>query len=72
MEDARTLYDLVKVKHSNIIVIGRSLGSGIAVHLASERAVQRLILVTPFDSAEELASRQFAYFPVRWLLQDKF
>ena len=72
MEDARALYDLVKAKHSNIILIGRSLGSGVAVHLASERSVQRLILVTPFDSAEELASRQFTYFPVHWLLQDKF
>jgi fermentation-respiration switch protein FrsA (DUF1100 family) len=32
----------------------------------------RLVLVTPYDSIEEIAAQQFPYFPVRWLLTDKF
>jgi hypothetical protein len=34
--------------------------------------VDRLVLVTPYDSLQELAAAQFPYFPVRWLLLDKF
>ena len=70
--DALALFDRIRIEHQNILVVGRSLGSGVAVHLASLRPVARLVLVTPYDSMQELAARQFAYFPVRWLLLDKF
>ena len=70
--DSLALYDKVRPEHPNIIVVGRSLGSGVAVHLASLRPVARLVLVTPYDSLQELAARQFPYFPVRWLLLDKY
>lgn len=70
--DALALFDRVSTEHPNVEVIGRSLGSGVAVHLASMRPVARLILVTPYDSLVELAAKQFPYFPIRWLLLDKF
>ena len=70
--DALTLFDEVHAKHPEVEVVGRSLGSGIAVYLASLRPVKRLVLVTPFDSLQELAARQFPYVPVRWLLLDKY
>lgn len=70
--DALALFDKVRLDHADIAVVGRSLGSGVAVRLASERPANRLVLVTPYDSIEEIAARQFAYFPVRWLLTDKF
>lgn len=70
--DALALYDKLRSEHQNIMVIGRSLGSGVAVYLASQRPVARLVLVTPYDSLQNLASRQFPYLPVRWLLLDKF
>jgi pimeloyl-ACP methyl ester carboxylesterase len=72
MGDARALFDHVQALHPDVIVVGRSLGSGVAVRLASERPVARLVLVTPFDSLQALAQAQFRLFPVRWLLQDKF
>jgi uncharacterized protein len=71
-EDALLLYDRVRAEHPNIIVMGRSLGTGVAVRLASERPAQRLVLVTPYDSIEAIAAGQFPIFPVRWLLRDKF
>jgi uncharacterized protein len=71
-EDAIALFDKVHADHANVLVIGRSLGSGVAVYLASQRPVARLVLVTPFNSILELAAQQFQYFPVRWLLLDKF
>lgn len=70
--DAIALFDKIHPVHPNIIVIGRSLGSGVAIHLTSLRAVQRLALVTPYNSILELAQRQFPYLPVRWILHDKF
>ena len=70
--DALALFDKVYTDHQNIVVVGRSLGSGVAVHLASLRPVARLVLVTPYDSLQELAAQQFPYFPVRWMLLDKF
>jgi pimeloyl-ACP methyl ester carboxylesterase len=71
-KDALTLFDQVHAKHPDVDVVGRSLGSGIAVYVASRRPVARLVLVTPYDSIQELAARQFPYVPVRWLLLDKF
>jgi hypothetical protein len=70
--EAMALYEQVRKQHQNIIVIGRSLGSGVAVHLASLRPVARLVLVTPYDSLQEIAAHHYPYFPIRWLLRDKF
>jgi uncharacterized protein len=70
--DALALFDEAHIKHADIEIVGRSLGSGIAVYVASQRPVKRLALVTPFDSLQEVAAWQFPYIPVRWLLRDKF
>ena len=70
--DALALFDQARRDHPEITVIGRSLGSGIAVRLATERPASKLILVTPYDSLGAVAANQFRYFPVRWLLTDNF
>ena len=70
--DAAGLFDEVHARHPDVIVIGRSLGSGVAARLASLRPVAKLVLVTPYDSIVGIAQRQFPIFPVRWLLIDKY
>jgi pimeloyl-ACP methyl ester carboxylesterase len=70
--DALALFDRVHAEHKNIVVIGRSLGSGVAIHVASLRPVKRLVLVTPYDSLGDVAAHNYPYLPVRWLLRDKF
>lgn len=70
--DAVAVYDHVHAKFPNVSVVGRSLGSGVAVYLASVRKVDRLILITPYDSIENVAKKHFAIFPVGMLLKDKF
>jgi uncharacterized protein len=72
VDDARRLFDRVQREHANITVIGRSLGSGVAVQLAASRPVARLVLVTPYDSVASMAAAQFSWVPVRWLLEDRF
>jgi pimeloyl-ACP methyl ester carboxylesterase len=70
--DALALFDRAHAEHQQIVAVGRSLGSGVAVHLASVRPVARLVLVTPYDSLLDLAAQQFPYLSVRWLLRDKY
>jgi pimeloyl-ACP methyl ester carboxylesterase len=70
--DALAVYDHVAARHARVAVAGRSLGSGVAVYLARERPVSRLVLVTPFDSIENVARGHYPFLPVRWLLKDKF
>ncbi|HEY9022868.1 MAG TPA: alpha/beta fold hydrolase [Burkholderiaceae bacterium] len=70
--DAAGLFDEVHARHPDVIVIGRSLGSGVAARLASVRPVSKLVLVTPYDSLLGIAQRQFPIFPVSWLLIDKY
>lgn len=70
--DALALFDQVDAAHPEVAVIGRSLGSGLAIWLAARRPVSRLALVTPYDSIAEIAAAQFPLFPVRWLLLDKY
>lgn len=70
--DAIALFDKVYAEHQNIVVVGRSLGSGVAVYLATQRPIARLVLVTPYNSIQALAAQRMPYFPVRWLLVDKF
>ena len=70
--DALELFDKVHALHGEVAVVGRSLGSGVAIRLASQRPVARLVLVTPYNSVLELAQRQFPIYPLRWMLQDKY
>jgi fermentation-respiration switch protein FrsA (DUF1100 family) len=70
--DALALFDHVQKQHARISVIGRSLGSGVAMQLAGVRPVARLVLVTPFDSMASVAGQHYPWLPVRLLLKDHF
>jgi hypothetical protein len=64
--DARALYAHVAERHSAVTVVGRSLGTGPAVHLAATRTVQRLVLLVPFDSLLAAAAA-VPWWPAGWL-----
>jgi pimeloyl-ACP methyl ester carboxylesterase len=72
LSDAEAVFDDVAKRQTRVDVIGRSLGSGVAVHLATVRPVHKLVLVTPYDSILSVAQRHFSLFPVAWLLNDTF
>jgi pimeloyl-ACP methyl ester carboxylesterase len=72
LEDAEAVYDRIRGSHTAVSVIGRSLGSGVAVHVASVRDVDRLVLVTPYDSVMAVAQDLYALFPVALMLEDTF
>ncbi len=74
-DDALAIYDFVissGVHPGNVVVMGRSLGSGVAAMLAGHRPVGGAILVTPFDSLASVASDHYPFVPVRMLLRHPF
>jgi pimeloyl-ACP methyl ester carboxylesterase len=73
-DDAVALFDAIRAAHPDgrITVIGRSLGSGVASHLASQRPVAGLVLITPFDNLASVAQAHMPWLPVAGLLRDRF
>jgi hypothetical protein len=55
-----------------LVLYGESLGSGVAVQMATEIRTGALVLEAPFTSLADMAQRQFPYFPARWLVIDRF
>ncbi len=70
-DDALKIYDKY-AKNKDIIVVGRSLGTGVATYLASKREVKGLILITPYDSILSIAKTSYPFFPIDILLRHKF
>lgn len=71
--DAPVVYDHVAkiLDTKKIVAVGFSIGSGVAAHLAAERPLAGLILVSPFDSLEALAREHYPWLPVGWLLRHR-
>ncbi len=55
-----------------VVLMGRSLGSGVAVQVAAQRPVAGVILVTPFDSLVSVARKHYPFLPVKRLLRHRF
>jgi fermentation-respiration switch protein FrsA (DUF1100 family) len=73
-QDALAAHEFAAGRHAadRIALWGHSLGSGVAVRLASERPIGKLILEAPFLSAVDVAARLFPFAPVRLLMLDQF
>jgi len=73
-DDAQFCYKYLLKQYSEdeIILFGRSLGTGIATFLAAENNPEQLILETPYYSILDVAKHRFPIFPVSKLLKYKF
>lgn len=69
--DGMALVDEAARKHTNVAIVGISLGSGIAMEVAAEKHPQRLLLVTPYDSIVNVGSETFG-IPLGWLVRDHY
>lgn len=76
VDDGRLLFDWLSERHhvdrARVAVVGRSLGSGVAVQVALERPVHSLVLITPYDSILAIAKRRFRAVPVEYVLRHRF
>ncbi len=75
-KDAVFLYDHFanqdEIDKTSIIAMGRSLGTGVAVYLASQRTLKGLILVSPYDSITNVAQELYPYIPVSAFIRHPF
>jgi uncharacterized protein len=74
LRDAAAAYAFTTARYSAdwIVVWGFSLGTGVAVALAAEQPVGKLILEAPYTSIAEIAASAFPIFPVRLMMRDTF
>ena len=70
--DALHIYDSIRNAHEDVSVIGRSLGSAVATYVAANKEVRKLILITPFDSIQNVAQAMYPIYPMSILLKDKY
>lgn len=65
VDDARLVYnDLKKRYHEkDIVIIGYSVGTGVAAQLASENRPEQLILLAPYYSVTDLVAVRYPYVP---------
>jgi fermentation-respiration switch protein FrsA (DUF1100 family) len=72
--DAAAAYAFTTARYSadKIVVWGFSLGTGVAVALAAEAPVGKLMLEAPYTSIADVAASAFPIFPVRLVIKDPF
>jgi fermentation-respiration switch protein FrsA (DUF1100 family) len=76
IEDARlarrTYAAMAGIPESEIVLMGRSLGAGVAVALASHDGARALVLQSTFTSLPDVAALQYPWLPVRLLMKNRF
>ncbi len=72
--DGEAAYRFAAARYApaRLVPWGYSLGSGVAVAIASTHPVGKLILEAPYTSTVDVAAAAFPFLPVRWLLKDSF
>jgi fermentation-respiration switch protein FrsA (DUF1100 family) len=72
--DAAAAYAFTAARYSadRIVAWGFSLGTGVAVALATEQPVGKLILEAPYTSTVDVAASLLRIVPVRLLMRDRF
>ena len=74
MQDAETAYHAACLRYprDRIIIMGASLGTGMAVNLASQHDAAGLVLLAPFSSALDIVQTHCPFLPVGRLMRDPF
>jgi fermentation-respiration switch protein FrsA (DUF1100 family) len=73
--DALAAYDVLRgkgVAADSIMLLGESLGTGVAIQLAAQRPVAAIALEAPYTATVDIAADVYWWLPVRWLMKDQF
>ena len=70
----RTIALAHKIHGTPLLLIGESLGAGVAAAAAARQRdrIAGLMLVTPWDRLEHVAAHHYPWLPVRWMLRDHY
>lgn len=71
LEDSIFWYDWIKEQkgYTDIVIVGKSLGSGLATYVASKRSSDMLMLITPYDKLVEVGQNLYPWFPVKFFMK---
>jgi fermentation-respiration switch protein FrsA (DUF1100 family) len=74
LSDAAAAYAFTAARHppERIVLWGESLGTCVAVAVAAQKPVGRVVLESALSSAVDIAARHYPFLPVRWLMKDQF
>lgn len=72
LEDALAAFDWAKARGAPVVLWGRSLGSGPAVYVASQREAVAVVLESPYTASVDVAAERYPIIPVYNLMKDKF
>ena len=74
LADAAAAYAFAVARYpaQRIALFGESLGTGVAIWLATEKPVARLLLQAPYTSIVDVAAAAYPFLPVRLLLKDRY
>jgi uncharacterized protein len=74
LRDAQAAYAFAAARYpaERLVLYGESLGTGVAVAVAAERKVGRLVLEAPFTSALAVGVAAYPFLPVRLMMKDRF
>ena len=74
--DALEAYDKLiinpEIDATKIIVIGRSIGTGVATYLSSQRKTTATILITPYENMIDVAFEKYPFVPISILIKHRF
>lgn len=72
--DAHTAHAFAVSRYApeRLVLWGESLGTGVAVALAAERPVGRVLLESPYTATVDVAASIYPFIPVRFLMKDQF
>jgi len=72
LADSLAVFDWLENRGENIVIWGRSLGSGPALYVASKRDAMAVVLESPFTAAIDVAAQRYPFLPMRLLMKDSF
>ena len=74
--DAMHIYDDLIIRYEykpeDIILMGYSLGSGVASFLGSQRQVKEILLMAPYDSVHAVIKKRYPFSGIGWILRQRF
>jgi len=68
----RWLAEKLQIETDQVVLMGRSLGGGVAVALAEQQGARALVLQNTFANLSEVAAEKFFWLPVRWIMRNQF
>jgi fermentation-respiration switch protein FrsA (DUF1100 family) len=74
LRDAEAIYAFAAARYAaeRLVPFGESLGTGVAVALAAEHEVGKVVLEAPFTSAVDIGAALYPFLPVRLMMKDRF